>query len=163
MAITFLPAKIALAATALLCFAAGYGALSAVVPLIVLKCLLVVLGMAIGFSTFRELGPKLWLTVPAGVLCGAGAAVLIWAGWFWVEQGQAAALDFVTAGPRGMFKRITIMAQDSTYTFSRRGSSTVVGPMMLAFLWWGQTLVFGLAPVAGALAGRFWPEKPAPS
>jgi hypothetical protein len=130
----------------------GYGAASTFVAVIQLKALaLAFIALAL-FGLFSLIGRNVLMNLIVGLIGGAAAVLALWFGWYWMEFGQKAAMGFLTSGPYGMYK--TLVNLSANYVYTMDDSTSDMGSMMTQLIWGGETALFGLSPVAGALMAR---------
>lgn len=132
----------------------GYGALSSVLPLIKIKAFILIGIVVVVFALFSLTGRNFFVSLIVGLLGGLIAVGTLWFGWYRVEFGQDAAIEFITSGPHGIYKNLTILSQTYVYSVSTGGSTTDNGTMMTQIIWGGETALFFLTPVLGSLFAR---------
>lgn len=130
----------------------GYGAVSSVVPLIKLKVVLILGIVVFVFALFSLTGRNVLVNLVVGLLGGLIAVASLWFGWYWVEFGQGAAMEFITSGPYGIYKNLMILSQN--YVYAMEGSTSDNGSTMTQVIWGGETALFFLTPVVGSLSAR---------
>lgn len=139
----------AVAVTLLL--AAGYGACSALVPLIKLDVIMLSLAVlapvVLHMGLMRGLMPNLLV----GLLSGVLAVVAMWAVWFGFEHGWTPLWQMVQQGPKAITTTLRHLAATTSVSVTMSGSTTTHGPDTMRLLWALETALIGGAPVLGAL------------
>jgi hypothetical protein len=131
---------------------AGYGVLSTWMDVIQLKGFILLLIAILVFGLFTLTGRNFVLNLVIGLIGGVVAVSALWFGWYWVEFGQDAAVEFITSGPWGIYKNLTILSRNYVYTMDN--STSDMGATMTQMIWAGETALFFAAPVVGALVAR---------